>query len=156
ERLKEHLRGNSDKKIVLVNNGIDLEGILQAKPIDDSFGFDAKSRLIIQVSSFRYPKDQNTIIRALSILPERFKLLSVGIGELMKESEELATSLGLLSRVRFLGTRMDVPDLLKRADYIVLSSAHEGLSLSSIEGLASGTPFIASNVPGLTEIVEGA
>jgi len=37
----------------------------------------------------------------------------------------------------------------------VLSSHHEGLSLSSLEGMASGRPFIASNVPGLKEIVEG-
>lgn len=51
---------------------------------------------------------------------------------------------------------MDVPQLLKTADIIVLSSKYEGLSLSSIEGMASGKPFIASDVPGLKEIVSGA
>lgn len=49
-----------------------------------------------------------------------------------------------------------MPNLLKSADIIVLSSHYEGLSLSSVEGMASGKPFIASNVPGLKEVVEGA
>jgi glycosyltransferase involved in cell wall biosynthesis len=42
---------------------------------------------------------------------------------------------------------------LKTADVVVLSSHYEGLSLASIEGMASGKPFVASNVPGLREIV---
>ena len=41
-------------------------------------------------------------------------------------------------------------------DVIVLSSHWEGLSLSSIEGVASGRPFIASDVDGLHEMVSGA
>lgn len=39
---------------------------------------------------------------------------------------------------------------------MVLSTHYEGLSLASIEGLASGKPFVASDVPGLSEIVIGA
>ena len=39
---------------------------------------------------------------------------------------------------------------------VVLSSHYEGLSLSSVEGLASGRPFVASDVPGLTEVVQDA
>jgi glycosyltransferase involved in cell wall biosynthesis len=46
--------------------------------------------------------------------------------------------------------------LLKTADIVVLSSHYEGLSLASIEGMASGKPFIASDVPGLHEVVKGA
>jgi len=59
----------------------------------------------------------------------------------------------LFSKVRFLGIRDDVPRLLKSVDNVVLSSNYEGLSLSSVEGLASGKPFLASDVPGLTEVV---
>ena len=59
-------------------------------------------------------------------------------------------------RVHFLGLRTDVPSVLKAADYIVLASHYEGLSLSSVEGMAAGKPFIASDVPGLREVVGGA
>ena len=44
---------------------------------------------------------------------------------------------------------------LKAADIVVMSSHFEGLSLSSIEGMSSGRPFIASDVDGLHEIVAG-
>ena len=49
-----------------------------------------------------------------------------------------------------------MPKLLKTADIVVLSSHYEGLSLSSIEAMASGKPFVASNVQGLTELVKEA
>ena len=51
---------------------------------------------------------------------------------------------------------MDVPNLLQAADVVIMSSHREGLSLSNLEGMASGKPFIASDVEGLHEIVEGA
>jgi glycosyltransferase involved in cell wall biosynthesis len=69
---------------------------------------------------------------------------------------QLVQELGLMERVFFLGLRMDVPRLLKTADIVVLSSKYEGLSLSSIEGMASGKPFVASRVPGLSDLVENA
>ena len=69
---------------------------------------------------------------------------------------ELARELNVEKKVVFLGIRTDIPQLLKTADIIVLSSHYEGLSLSSIEGMASGKPFIASNVPGLKAVVQGA
>ena len=55
-----------------------------------------------------------------------------------------------------LGVRNDVSEQLALSDVVVLSSHWEGLSLSSIEGMASGRPFIASDVDGLREVVQGA
>jgi glycosyltransferase involved in cell wall biosynthesis len=52
--------------------------------------------------------------------------------------------------------RNDVPEILQASDVVVMSSHYEGLSLSSIEGMASGKPFIASDVDGLHEITTGA
>ena len=51
--------------------------------------------------------------------------------------------------------RTDIPQLLHTADVIIMSSHYEGLSLSSIEGMACGNPFIATDVDGLHEIVYG-
>ena len=79
-----------------------------------------------------------------------------GDGPLKEECEVYAKELGLRDRVAFLGIRTDVVRLLKSVDYVLLSSYFEGLSLASIEGMASGKPFIATNVPGLGDIVEGA
>lgn len=156
--LKKHLR-LKNLKYYLINNGVNLDVIQKAVPTKNESFFEnaaLNDKIIIQVASFRWPKDQATLLRALVYLPENIKLLLVGDGPLRKECETLAKELDILHRVRFLGIRMDVPGLLKIANIIVLSSIHEGLSLSSIEGLASGKPFIASAVPGLADLVNGS
>lgn len=150
---------NKTKDLVLINNGVDISAISNALPIDKNkihsliFPDDV---LIMQVSAFRAQKDQVTLIRAMQYLPNHYKVLLVGNGERKQVLIDLVTALHLNDSVLFLGQRMDVPRLLKSADIIVLSSQYEGLSLSSVEGLASGKPFIASDVPGLREIVKDA
>jgi glycosyltransferase involved in cell wall biosynthesis len=80
----------------------------------------------------------------------------VGDGDKRTKCEDLVKELNLSGRVSFLGVRMDVPQLLESAYIVILSSRYEGLSLSSIEAMASGRPFIASDVPGLRDVVKGA
>ena len=58
--------------------------------------------------------------------------------------------------IKFLGVRSDVANVLKAADVVVMSSHWEGLSLSNIEGMSVGKPFVASNVDGLREITKDA
>ncbi|HOZ84609.1 MAG TPA: glycosyltransferase [Niabella sp.] len=140
-------------------NGVDLDNISNAISYPRSNLWENLSetdRLMIQVSSFRAQKDQPTLIRVMQLLPEKFKLILVGDGPLRADCEQLVRELNLNERVFFMGQRMDVPQLLKTADFVVLSSHYEGLSLSSVEGLASGRPFIASDVVGLREVVQGA
>lgn len=57
--------------------------------------------------------------------------------------------------IKFLGVRSDIPEILNTADIVVMSSHYEGLSLSSVEGMSVGKPFIASDVDGLHEVVNG-
>lgn len=154
--LKQHL-GKSFNNIKTINNGINLKTIAHAVEYPKSY-FNLKNDdfALIQISSFRYPKDQKTVIKALNLLPNNVHLLLVGDGPLKKENVQLSEELGLKKRVHFLDLRSDVPQLLKTADIAILSSHYEGLSLSSIEGMASGKPFIASNVAGLTDVVKDA
>ena len=156
--LKKHLN-DKDNRFHLIQNGINLETIKQAEPISKKTFFPNLTedcKVLIQVASFRYPKDQKTVIKSLKLLDNNIVLLLVGDGPLRPECEALAKDLEVSDRVAFLGIRMDVMALLKTADIIVLSSHHEGLSLSSIEGMASGRPFIATDAPGLGELVRHA
>ncbi|MGM9803092.1 MAG: glycosyltransferase [Muribaculaceae bacterium] len=111
--------------------------------------------VIVMVAAFREQKDQDCAIRAIAELPENYKLCLVGGGVRRIEIETLIASLGLQHRVRLLGIRSDVPQILKAADVNVLASHWEGLSLSSVEGMAAGRPFVASDVNGLREVVGG-
>ena len=154
--IKKSTKSNLNK-FILIKNGINLKLIESGKVYNDAiFEKQGNKKFLIQVSSFQYPKDQKTLIKSLLHLPSKFSLFLVGNGILRPECEGLVNTLNLQSRVHFLGIRMDIANLLQTADFIVLSSHHEGLSLASIEGLASGKPFIASDVPGLHEVVAGA
>jgi len=156
KNLDTHL-GKKKRKVVNIYNGIDIDSIVSAKPYDrEQLGLRPQDKVLIQVSSFRKQKNQAVLIKALEKLDTDVHLLLVGVGVLQSFCADLANKLHLGHRVHFLGVRNDVPQLLKTADIVVLSSHYEGLSLASVEGLASGRPFIASNVPGLTEVVEGA
>ena len=154
--LRKHL-GERFKNIVKIQNGIHLKMVEHAEPYrKKELGFEDNQKLILQVASFTAQKDQKTVIKALLLLPENTHLLLVGDGPLLVENKMLAENLELIDRVHFLGIRNDVPRLLKSVDVVALASHYEGLSLSCIEGMASGRPFVASNTPGLGDVVKGA
>ena len=144
---------NGKTCILTINNGVKLEKFMNAQPSDDIVKISGKK--IVMVAVFRSQKDHKCLIRAAKLLPEDFHVFFVGYGGLLEEMRKFSESLGISSRIHFLGKRTDVPNILKASDIVVLSSHYEGLSLSSIEGMAAGKPFLASDVPGLHEIVNG-
>jgi len=143
----------------IIENGVNLGKIKSATSIQKAeinSSLKPTDKILIQVAGFRIQKDQKTLIRALPLLPENVKLLLVGDGFLRKECEELVKELKLNQRVLFLGLRMDVPNLLKTSDIVIMSSIWEGFGLAAVEGMAARKPVIATNVSGLGDIVNGA
>lgn len=155
DNLRKHLQ-KFHTEICTINNGVDIDkyASASASPLLESIAKD--SRKIIMVAGFRWEKDQDTLIRAMKHLPEKFHLFFVGDGVRRQECEQLSRNENVDPRVHFLGIRNDVANLLHAADYVVMSSHFEGLSLSSVEGMSVGKPFLASDVDGLREVVKGA
>lgn len=148
--------GLSDK-LMTINNGVDVKKIGKAPSHERSkFGYSAEDKLIIMVARFTDQKDQDTVIKALSLLPIAYKLILVGDGKRREELEKLALELQLLDRINFLGIRSDVYPLYKMSDIAVLCSHWEGFGLAAVEAMACGIPIIASNVDGLAQVVENA
>jgi len=65
-----------------------------------------------------------------------------------------AGALRLGTRARFLGARLDAPDLMGAADVFVLSSEREGLSITLLEAMRAGCPCVATRIGGNTEAVD--
>lgn len=80
-------------------------------------------------------------------------LVLAGTGPLESPMRELVRSLGLVDRVRFLGSRRDVPGLLAVATALVLASHREGLPRCVLEAMAMGTPVIATRARGTAELL---
>ena len=162
DKLREYMGGewlvessNRYKSITTINNGIDVNAISEAAPCKELLGLKENRKSILMVAGFRKQKNQDTIIRALTLLDkEKYEVWFAGIGERMEEVKQLALSLGVSERVRFLGLRTDIPNVLRAADVIVMSSHWEGLSLSNVEGMSAHKPFIASDVNGLKEVTK--
>lgn len=155
--LRSYLGDLEGSEICTIYNGVDVASIVNAKPDSEIKDvLPSGGVAVMMVAAFRKQKDQDTLIKAMKELPESYHLFLVGTGDRLEECKSLVRAVNLTDRIHFLGMRVNIPQLLKAADIVVLSSHYEGLSLSSVEGMASGHPFIASDVDGLHEVVNGA
>lgn len=133
-----------------------MRSFQQAIPAEDLMQQFSEVKRLVMAAAFRAAKDHETVICALHHLPDEYHLLLAGDGERRKMVEGFVESQNLSHRVHFLGNRQDVAAVLKTADVVVMSSHYEGFGLSAVEGFASGRPVVASDVPGLREIIGGA
>ena len=111
----------------------------------------------LAVGRFEAAKDHPNMLRAFArVVAQRpdAVLLLVGRGRLQAEVETLAGTLALAGRVRFVGTREDVPELMTVADGYVMSSAWEGMPMVLLEAGAGGLPIVATRVGGNAEVVQ--
>ena len=148
--------GGEKEKYAVIPNGIDLDIFKGSLSIArDELELEDKDIILMMVSRFHKSKNHKGVIEALEYLPEKYKIVFVGDGTLEEDVKNYAKEKKLESRVRFLGKRRDIPNLLKTADIIIQFSFFEGFGITAVEGMASGKPVIASDVPGLAEVVLG-
>jgi glycosyltransferase involved in cell wall biosynthesis len=101
-------------------------------------------------------KGVHLVIRAFAQLNVPDAVLEIaGAGDYRSDLEELARSLNLGERVKFLG-RISEPEklaLLRRSWALVFASPKEGWGITNLEAAACATPVVASNSPGIRESV---
>jgi glycosyltransferase involved in cell wall biosynthesis len=108
------------------------------------------TKLVLAVGRLVEQKNHELAIRAISQVPGA-TLAIVGDGPLRPELERLAAELD--APVLFTGVRRDARALMGAADAVALPSRWEGLPLTALEALASGTPLVATDVRGLRELL---
>ena len=110
--------------------------------------------VFVSVGELNENKNHRTVIRAFvkTDMANSYYLIC-GEGELKQEHLKLAEELGVSDRVRFLGFRTDVSEILRACDCFVFPSFREGLSVSLMEAMAAGLPCIASRIRGNVDLL---
>ena len=108
--------------------------------------------VVLTVARLDEQKGHRYLLEAAAQIPEAQFVLT-GDGPLRASLEAQARSLGVEERVKFLGYRSDIADLLANCDVFVLPSLYEGLPLSILEAMSAGKPVIATHIGGTDEAV---
>jgi len=165
DQVRDHLvkdhRVKSDN-VFLIYTGVDSEKFSAKFPEEEkgalrtNLGFD-KSPIIGSVSRLSPVKGLRYLLLAMKdILREepQAHLLLVGEGPSKDCLMELAKRLGIENSVFFALNTTETERFLSIIDVFVFCSLEEGLGLSLLEALASGKPCVASNVGGISSIIE--
>lgn len=147
--------GASPAKLSVVEHGVDLDLF---RPPADRAAIRAELGLtgpaVLSVGHLIDRKGHDFAIRAVAGLPG-VTLLIAGDGPREGSLRDLAASLGLGERVRFLGhvDQHRLPALYGAADVTASCSDREGIANVLLESLACGTPLVATPVWGSPEVV---
>lgn len=111
--------------------------------------FGLENELVIgNVSRFNRQKNHIFLLKIFKSIIEKqpnSKLVLIGDGELKNEIVTHAKELNILNKIRFLGVRSDVSNLLQMLDVFVMPSLFEGLPVTLIEAQTSGLKVFASD-----------
>ncbi|WP_130858634.1 glycosyltransferase family 4 protein [Gracilibacillus phocaeensis] len=142
--------------------GVDTE---KYKPIDKqkkrelrkSLGYQADDFLLFYAAEFNKNKNQQLLVHAMALVQEQVpnaRLLLAGEGPLFEHCQQLASELGVVDRIDFLGFRKDIDQLLPMCDVGVASSLREGLPVNIMETMACGLPVVAVDNRGHRELID--
>ncbi|WP_282604508.1 glycosyltransferase family 4 protein [Pelagibius sp. Alg239-R121] len=159
QALKDELvkMGIDGQRVEVLRNGVDLELFQPQDREAAKQKFSVDGTVLLSVGHLIERKGHNLIIEALPQIPDA-TLLIAGIGPEDAALRDLAKSLGLADRVRFLGAipHQEMSQLYSAADVLVLASSREGWANVLLETMASGTPAAATNVWGAPEVITTA
>ncbi len=143
--------GVAPERVLHINNFAETETVTNAlSKTDLATPEDAIAVLVL--ARLHPSKAIDTLIRAAATLP-RVHVWVAGEGELRPELEALAATLGIASRVHFLGWRSDRAALLQACDICVFPSRYEPFGTVFVQAWANRTPVICSRADGPRQFV---
>lgn len=144
-------------KVVYVPNGVNLELFKSngTKPHDSG------AIRLLCVGRLVETKGHRYLIEAMAKIKSEFpdvELDIVGDGRLKQQLREMAEQFGVGNMVEFLPlvTHDEMPGVYRRYDFFVMPSVFEGLPVALIEAMASKLPIIATDIPGVTSILDSS
>lgn len=147
-------------KTDVLYNPVDVERFAGAQPKRGELGFEPRQIVIGTIAQIRRGKGIDIILEAARLLRGDHLLFVIvgpdGAGEedfAAQMRTQAATDPLLQNRVRFLGSRQDIPEILKSLDLFLLPTRAEAFGIVLVEAMASGIPVVATRTGGIPEIV---
>ncbi|HEX9709659.1 MAG TPA: glycosyltransferase family 4 protein [Candidatus Thermoplasmatota archaeon] len=142
----------------VIPNGVDTEVFRPAQPGEALPDLPGEPGFrVLAVGRLVQHKGIEQLIDAVSKLPAPAHLLVAGEGELRAAVEARARASPAAGRITFLGRvpHEDLPRLYRACDVFALPSVSrlEAFGIVALEAMASGLPVVASDMPGVREIV---
>lgn len=153
-------RGISEKKVVCIINGIDLNRFRPYNPtsMQKYLGLSDGQQVIFSAGNLFKIKGMDVLINAFSQINGRYPntiLVIAGDGSERTNLEKLALELGLSKKVKFLGNRGDVETLVSGATIFCCPSVFpEAFGLVNAEAMASEVPVVSTTIGGIPEVVK--
>ncbi len=147
------------KKIYIEGGVLNLLSLLKGQKIRKELHIPLDSMVVLSVGELNSNKNHQIAIETMSLLRKSGDLgqtyyVICGKGPLREELEQYAKELEIDDRVFFCGYRSDIPDFYQMADVFLFPSLREGLPVSVMESMASGTPVICLTIRGNTDLIE--
>jgi glycosyltransferase involved in cell wall biosynthesis len=150
------------ERVTVVERGRDPERLGRPSPerrlrVRRALGIPPGAEVVLALGRQEYQKGHRHLIDAVGQISGRaglLVLLAGRQGNLSGDLDRQIRRLRLDGRVRFLGHREDVPDLLAASDMLALPSLYEGLGGVVIEAMGLQVPVVASDLPSLREVTE--
>lgn len=147
------------ERIALVPNGVAEPAPTRSRDeVRAELGVQPHEVLALTVSLMRPEKGHADLLDALSGIPDDVPLVAAlaGDGPLLEDvRRRVSADPQLRDRVRVLGFRTDVDDLLAASDLVVHPSRADALPTSVVSAIASGRAVVATDVGGLKDILDG-
>ena len=121
----------------------------------NELGISSKQTIYLSVGELEKRKNHVTTIKAFAQANvENAVLLICGVGSQRDEIQEVINSLDLQEKVRLLGYRYDIAELLSISDVFTFTTYQEGLSVALMEAMANGILCLVSKIRGNVDLIE--
>jgi len=148
------------RRISIIPNAVDLDKFACRSELRDharaQLGAGPDDIVLGFVGRLHYVKGVDVLLEAAALLLEkspRYLLALIGAGPQRSALQTQAQQLGIAARVRFLGFRSDIPEIIPAFDIGLVPSRQEPFGMVALEFMRAKIPLVASGVDGLAEIV---
>jgi len=142
--------GKVNAEMEITGGGVLCKSILRQR-LEKELGIEKGRTLILSVGELNENKNHMTVIKALAGM-SNVEYLIAGEGGLKDKLKDTAEALGV--HLHLLGYRTDVAELYRACDLYVLPSFREGLNVSLMEAMSSGSLCAASNIRGNRDLID--